>query len=87
MGELLLYVTVVLVATCGLVYELVAGAVSTYLLGDSITQLSTIIGVHLSSMGVGAWLSKHVEEKVATRFLDSDLLLSFTAALKLFRWR
>ena len=67
MSELVLYVTIVVVSTCGLVYELVAGAVSTYLLGDSITQLSTIIGVHLSAMGVGAWLSKYVEDRIALR--------------------
>lgn len=81
MGELLLYVTVVLVATCGLVYELVAGAVSTYLLGDSVTQLSTIIGVHLSAMGVGAWLSKYVEERVAERFVDCQIGASFIGGL------
>lgn len=81
MGELLFYVTVVVVATCGLVYELVAGAVSTYLLGDSITQLSTIIGVHLTAMGVGAWLSKHVEEKVAARFVDCQLAASLVGGL------
>ena len=81
MGELLLYVTVVLVAICGLVYELVAGAVSTYLLGDSVTQLSTIIGVHLSAMGVGAWLSKYVEEKVAERFVDCQIAASFVGGL------
>ena len=81
MGELLLYVTVVLVATCGLVYELVAGAVSTYLLGDSVTQLSTVIGVHLSAMGVGAWLSKYVEERVAERFVDTQIAASFVGGL------
>lgn len=81
MGKLLLYVTVVLVATCGLVYELVAGAVSTYLLGDSVTQLSTVIGVHLSAMGVGAWLSKYVEERVAERFVDCQIAASFVGGL------
>ena len=81
MGNLLLYVTVVLVATCGLVYELVAGAVSTYLLGDSVTQLSTVIGVHLSAMGVGAWLSKYVEERVAERFVDCQIAASFVGGL------
>jgi spermidine synthase len=80
-GELLLYVTVVLVATCGLVYELVAGAVSTYLLGDSVTQLSTVIGVHLSAMGVGAWLSKYVEERVAERFVECQIAASFVGGL------
>src|SRR5689334_13712355 len=81
MGELLLYVTVVLVAICGLVYELVAGAVSTYLLGDSVTQLSTIIGVHLSAMGLGAWLSKYVEDRVAERFIDCQIAASFVGGL------
>lgn len=81
MNQLLLYATVVLVATCGLVYELVAGAVSTYLLGDSVTQLSTIIGVHLSAMGLGAWLSKYVEERVAERFVDCQIAASFVGGL------
>ncbi len=81
MGEVLLYVTVVLVATCGLVYELVAGAVSTYLLGDSVTQLSTVIGVHLSAMGVGAWLSRYVEDRVAERFIDCQIAASFLGGL------
>ena len=81
MGQLLLYATVVLVAICGLVYELVAGAVSTYLLGDSVTQLSTIIGVHLTAMGIGAWLTKYVEEKTAERFVDCQLAASFVGGL------
>ncbi|HEY8078869.1 MAG TPA: polyamine aminopropyltransferase [Labilithrix sp.] len=81
MGELLLYATVVVVSTCGLVYELVAGAVSTYLLADSVTMLSTVIGVHLTAMGVGAWLSKFVEERVATRFLECQLAASLVGGL------
>jgi spermidine synthase len=80
-AELLLYATVVIVSTCGLVYELVAGAASTYLLGDSVTQLSTVIGVHLSAMGVGAWLSKYVEERVAERFVDCQIAASFVGGL------
>ena len=32
------------VATCGLIYELLAGTIASYLLGDSVTQFSTIIG-------------------------------------------
>ncbi len=79
--DVLLYLTVVLVSTCGLVYELVAGAVSTYLLGDSVTQLSTVIGVHLSAMGAGAWLSKYVEERIAERFIDCQLAASFVGGL------
>ena len=39
------YVTVIVVATAGLVYELIAATAASYLLGDSITQFSTVIGI------------------------------------------
>ena len=50
--------TCFVVATCGLVYELLAGTLASYLLGDSVTQFSLVIGLYLSAMGVGAWLSR-----------------------------
>ncbi len=46
----LLLISVFVIATCGLVYELVAGTLASYLLGDSVTQFSIIIGVYLFSM-------------------------------------
>ncbi len=47
--ELLLLSSVFVIATCGLIYELVAGALASYLLGDSVKQFSFIIGVYLFS--------------------------------------
>ncbi len=52
----LLYINVLVVATCGLVYELLAGTLASYVLGDSVTQFSLVIGVYLSALGIGAWL-------------------------------
>ena len=52
----LLLLSVLVIATCGLVYELVAGTLASYVLGDSVTQFSTCIGVYLCALGVGAWL-------------------------------
>lgn len=66
--KILLLLTVFVIATCGLIYELVAGTLASYLLGDSVRQFSTIIGVYLFSMGIGSWLS---------RFLAGDLLRWF----------
>ena len=37
----LLYLNVLVSATCGLVYELIAGTLASYVLGDSVTQFST----------------------------------------------
>ena len=62
------------VAVAGLVYELIAGAVSSYLLGDSVTQFSLVIGVFMTSMGLGAWASRFVDE-AEQGFTLSQILL------------
>ncbi len=70
-----LLLSVFVVASCGLAYELVAGALSSYLLGDSVTQFSTVIGCYLFAMGVGSWLSKYVERHLVARFIQIELLV------------
>jgi spermidine synthase len=69
----LLYLNVLAVATCGLVYELLAGTLASYVLGDSVTQFSLIIGVYLSALGVGAWLSRFIDEGLARSFIEVEL--------------
>jgi spermidine synthase len=80
-----LLASVFVIAACGLVYELIAAAASTYLLGDSVTQFSVVIGVYLASMGLGSYLSKHVTANVIVRFIDIELMIAvlggFSAAL------
>ncbi|HEX8433379.1 MAG TPA: polyamine aminopropyltransferase [Longimicrobium sp.] len=71
-----LFITVLLIAACGLVYELVAGALASYLLGDSVTQFSTVIGTYLAAMGVGSWLSRYVTRGVAARFVATELVVA-----------
>jgi len=53
------------VAVVGLIYELIAATISSYLLGDSIRQFSFVIGVFLSAMGVGAWVSRYVGDALS----------------------
>src|SRR5215471_19464567 len=69
----LLYLNVLVVATCGLIYELLAGTLASYVLGDSVTQFSLVIGVYLSALGVGAWLSRFVRTKLARTFIEVEL--------------
>ncbi len=73
--QLALFLSVCLIAACGLIYELVAGALASYLLGDSVTQFSTIIGTYLFAMGIGSWLSRFVVKGVVTRFVVIELLV------------
>lgn len=77
--------TVLVIGTCGLIYELLAGTLASYVLGDSVTQFSTIIGVYLFAMGVGAWLSGYVERDVVRRFVEVEIAVAliggFSAAI------
>ena len=89
----LLILSVFVVASCGLAYELIAGALSSYLLGDSVLQFSSIIGCYLFAMGVGSHLSKYVDDRdVLARFIDIELLVgllggvSATVLFLLFAW-
>ena len=74
--EIALLASVFVVAACGLVYELSAAALSSYLLGDSVLQFSTIIGSYLFAMGVGSWLSRYVERQLPAHFLRIELLVA-----------
>lgn len=77
----LLFLNVLVVSTCGLVYELLAGTLASHVLGDSVTQFSVIIGLYLSAMGVGAWLSGFIEKNLATRFIDVELAVALLGGL------
>ena len=55
-----LFLSVLLIAACGLIYELIAGTLASYLLGDSVLQFSTVIGTYLFAMGIGSWLSRYL---------------------------
>ena len=72
----LLFLNVLIVATCGLIYELLAGTLASYVLGDSVTQFSLIIGIYLFAMGVGSWLSRFIEKGLARRFVDIELAVA-----------
>jgi spermidine synthase len=86
-SRVLLLASVFTIATCGLVYELIAGTLASYLLGDSVTQFSTVIGVYLFAMGVGSWLSKWVKGDVLAFFIRIEFLIGIVggfSALVLF---
>src|SRR5262249_3489823 len=80
-AEVLLLASVFVIAACGLVYELAAGALASYLLGDSVLQFSTVIGAYLAAMGLGSWLSKFVERQMVAQFLRIELLVGLAGGL------
>jgi spermidine synthase len=76
-----LFVNVLVVATCGLVYELLAGTLASYVLGDSVTQFSLVIGIYLSALGVGAWVSSAIEQGVARKFVETELTVALVGGV------
>jgi spermidine synthase len=80
-AEVALLASVFVVAACGLVYELAAGALASYLLGDSILQFSTVIGGYLFAMGVGSYLSRFFERQLVAHFLRIELLVGLVGGL------
>ncbi len=71
----LLLFSVFLVAACGLIYELLAGTLASYLLGDSVFQFSTVIGAYLFAMGIGSYLSKFIGRGLVSRFITVELMV------------
>jgi len=81
-AQLPLLISVFLIAACGLAYELIAAALASYLLGDSVTQFSTIIGSYLFAMGIGSWLSKYVpDEALVPTFVRVEILVGLLGGL------
>lgn len=77
----ILFLNVLIIATCGLVYELLAGTLASYVLGDSVTQFSLIIGIYLFALGAGAWLSRFIETGLARRFIEVELGVALLGGL------
>ena len=76
-----LLIAVFAIATCGIVYELLASTIASYLLGDSVTQFSTIIGVYLFSMGVGSYASRYFQRELIARFIEVEILVGLIGGL------
>ena len=70
-----LFLSVLLIAACGLIYELIAGTLASYLLGDSVLQFSTVIGTYLFAMGLGSAASRYIGGSLVARFVQIELMV------------
>jgi spermidine synthase len=70
-----LFLSVFLIAACGLIYELIAGTLASYLLGDTVFQFSTVIGCYLFAMGIGSYLSRFLSRGLVARFVSIELMV------------
>lgn len=79
--QFIFLLSALVVAACGLVYELLAGTLASYLLGDSVTQFSTVIGTYLFAMGVGSYLSRYIHKNPVVPFVRIELLIGLVGGL------
>lgn len=77
----LILVTTFLISICSIIYELIISSISSYLLGDSITQFSITIGLYMFAMGVGSYLSKKIKNKLFNRFVYIELFVGIFGGL------
>ncbi len=80
-GPYVLLLSVFVVASCAIVYELLISTVASYLRGDTILQFSVTIGLFLTAMGGGSWLSRNVDEQLVRVFVLIELLVGISGGL------
>ncbi|MGK0375621.1 MAG: spermidine synthase [Arenicella sp.] len=73
--------SILIVALCGIVYELIIGTVSSYLLGNSVYQFSLTIGFFMFAMGVGSWLSKFFDKEYIRNFVTIEIAIALVGGI------
>ena len=73
--------SVMVVALCGITYELIVATVSSYLLGNSVYQFSMTIGLFMFAMGVGSHLTRHVTSRLVQRFVAVEMAVALVGGL------
>lgn len=71
-----LLISILIVALCGIAYELIISTVSSYLLGNSVYQFSITIGTFMFAMGIGSYLSKLLGKNLLHNFIVIEIAIS-----------
>lgn len=77
----ILLFSILIVALCGIVYELIIGTVSSYLLGNSVYQFSLTIGVFMFAMGLGSLISKYFDDQYVRNFIIIEIIIAFVGGI------
>lgn len=70
-----LYWASAIVSICGIIFEVLFGAVGSYVLGDGVKQYSITIGLFLTGMGLGAYLSEKINKHLVQTFVIVEYLI------------
>lgn len=76
-----LMLSVLIVALCGITYELVIATVSSYLLGNSVYQFSITIGLFMFAMGLGSYVTKRFERDLVSSFVVIEIAVAIVGGI------
>ena len=76
-----LLISILVVALCGIAYQLIISTVSSYLLGNSVYQFSMTIGFFMLSMGIGSYLSKLLSDNLIQNFITIEIAISLVGGI------
>ncbi len=77
----ILLFSVFILSLCGIIYELVLGSLASYLLGNPVQQYSITIGVFLSSMGLGSFISRYIIKDLVKAFVRIEIVLGLVGGV------
>ncbi|KGX89112.1 polyamine aminopropyltransferase [Pontibacillus litoralis] len=66
-----------IVSICGIIFEVLFGALGSYILGDGVKQYTLTISLFLTGMGVGASLSERVTKNLLGAFIVVEFAVAF----------
>ncbi|WP_456278011.1 polyamine aminopropyltransferase [Bacillus sp. AK128] len=58
-----------IVSICGIIFEVLFGAIGSYILGDGVKQYTLTISLFLTGMGIGASLSEYITKRLILSFV------------------
>ncbi|WP_085523106.1 polyamine aminopropyltransferase [Tuberibacillus sp. Marseille-P3662] len=73
-----------IVSICGIIFEVLFGALGSYILGDGVKQYTLTISLFLTGMGLGAYISEKVGRKLIAYFIGIEYAVAAIGGLSSF---
>ncbi|WP_085509097.1 polyamine aminopropyltransferase [Thalassobacillus devorans] len=73
-----------IVSICGIIFEVLFGALGSYILGDGVKQYTLTISLFLTGMGIGASISEKVMKRLIVAFIWIEFLVALIGGFSSF---
>mgnify|MGYP005840291021 CR=1 FL=1 len=73
-----------IVSICGIIFEVLFGAVGSYILGDGVKQYTITISLFLTGMGIGASFSERITKNLTLSFVWIEFLIGIIGGFSIF---